>query len=90
MNHLEYLRVLPTNFRSFPGSILSRTFVNYFLLHKGFNHEEVKDLIKVRIDGITFNVRKNNFIHNIGLVKEELTYGESVYYMLGKGKTLGF
>lgn len=55
--------------------MLSRTFVNYFLLHKGFNHEEeVKDLIKVRIDGITFNVRKNNFIHDIHhyLLRQEI------------------
>ena len=62
------MKVLPADWKSIPlfYYLSLKTLIDHFIFHKGFEHnEEVKDLIKVKIDGIIFNVRKSNFIYDI-------------------------
>jgi len=77
MKYSDHLRVLPADLKSAPAFyfISLRTFIDYFILHKEFKREEeVRDLIKVRVNGIVFNVRKGNFIHDIQhyLLRQEI------------------
>ncbi|AKA74679.1 hypothetical protein SULI_13005 [Saccharolobus solfataricus] len=77
MRYSDYLKVFPADLRSLPifYYLSLKTFINYFILHKGFEHnEDITSLIKVKIDGIIFNVRKHNFIHDIQhyLLRQEI------------------
>ncbi|BDB99830.1 hypothetical protein SACC_28470 [Saccharolobus caldissimus] len=61
MKYTEYLKVRPTNYTQIFSfySMYFRTFLDYFILHRELKHEEqIKDLIKVKIEGTIFNVRK--------------------------------
>ena len=67
--YLEYLKVLPADFKSLPSFyyLSFKRFIRYFILHKELEHkEDVSELIKVKIDGIIFNVRKHNLTGDIG------------------------